>query len=171
METMQLPPPSPSPDPCATGPRCGTAGMVQALGLPACRYGAWWLELALSGLRMLWMVMSLPQAWKLGENLSSSSLRGARGGWDLVSMTVCCEPCQLTCRQGQSQSSSSPPLPLTIRSDWSLSFPLAIALWPLCCCIGLFPASCPCPLLPKAHSRCLLQRGLPGVPSPGKHCP
>lgn len=35
------------------------------------------------------MVMYLHQAWKLGKNLSSSSLLGAGAAWDLVSMTVC----------------------------------------------------------------------------------
>lgn len=85
--------------------------------------------------------------------------------------SVLSEPCQLMCRKDQSQVSSSPPLPPNMKSDWSLSFPLAIALWSLCCCIRLSPASCPCPLFLKARSCCLLQHGLPGVPSPGKHCP
>jgi len=79
------------------------------------------------------------------------------------------EPRQLTCRQSQSQASSSP-LHSNIRSGWSFPLPLPIALWPLCC-IRLSPASCPRPLFPEALPCCLLHRGLPNVPSSRKQCP
>lgn len=82
-------------------------------------------------------------------------LISAKAGWDLVSVTVCWAS-HVTSYVDKASPKPLPHLLCLPASDWSLSFPLAIALWPFCSCIKPSPASCPCPLFPKACSCCLL---------------
>lgn len=89
METMWLPPlPPPALSHVVPSPGVGLQGWYRPLDFPHAGAEPAGVELALLELRVLWMVMSLPQAWKLVKNLPSSSLLGARSSKPVPSLLL-----------------------------------------------------------------------------------